>query len=242
MQVTQQMFKKQMLDKKNIKIILVLLIVLLGLLFFTTMRDTDTLVTHSQANALYSGNKIEKVVIDGDFIRLKTAKNSYKIYKGAINKTAFYEKYPVEVIEDNDYIYDLFSLLIIILAFVFFYQLLKQNRREQFKQITATNKTEADIDTEPVQAITSNITFKDVAGIKDVKEELEEIIDFLKEPKKYRDLDIRLPKGVLACGPSRGRKNPHLQGSCRRSQCTFLLPKWGQFCTYLCRYGSKTCL
>ena len=201
MQVTQQMFKKQMLDRKNIKIILVLLIVLLGLLAFATMRDTDTLVTHTQANALYSGNKIEKVVIDGDFIRLKTAKNSYKIYKGAINKTAFYEKYPVEVIEDNGYIYDLFSLFIVILAFVFFYQLMKQNRLEQRTHISATNKVEGDIDLEPVQAITSNITFKDVAGIKDVKEELEEIIDFLKEPKKYRDLDIRLPKGVLLVGP-----------------------------------------
>ena len=38
-------------------------------------------------------------------------------------------------------------------------------------------------------------------GIKDVKEELEEIIDFLREPQKYRDLDIRLPKGVLLVGP-----------------------------------------
>jgi ATP-dependent metalloprotease FtsH len=49
--------------------------------------------------------------------------------------------------------------------------------------------------------LTSNVTFADVAGIKDVKEELEEIIDFLKEPQKYRDLDIRLPKGVLLVGP-----------------------------------------
>ena len=45
------------------------------------------------------------------------------------------------------------------------------------------------------------LPFADVAGIKDVKEELEEIIDFLKEPQKYRDLDIRLPKGVLLVGP-----------------------------------------
>ncbi len=40
-----------------------------------------------------------------------------------------------------------------------------------------------------------------MAGIDDVKEELEEIIDFLKNPQKYKDFDIRLPKGVLLIGP-----------------------------------------
>ncbi len=45
------------------------------------------------------------------------------------------------------------------------------------------------------------INFSNVAGIDDVKEELEEIIDFLKNPQKYKDFDIRLPKGVLLIGP-----------------------------------------
>ncbi|WP_394908123.1 AAA family ATPase [uncultured Helicobacter sp.] len=47
----------------------------------------------------------------------------------------------------------------------------------------------------------STITFKDVAGITQVKEELLEIIDYLKNTKKYQDLGIRLPKGVLLVGP-----------------------------------------
>jgi ATP-dependent metalloprotease FtsH len=47
----------------------------------------------------------------------------------------------------------------------------------------------------------SNITFNDVAGIEDVKEELNEILDFLKHPKRYKELDISLPKGVLLVGP-----------------------------------------
>ena len=63
-------------------------------------------------------------------------------------------------------------------------------------------KPDGEINSEPVQALTSSVTFDDVAGIKDVKEELEEIIDFLKEPQKYRDLDIRLPQGVLTCRTS----------------------------------------
>jgi len=194
-------FKVKMINGKNIKIIVTLLVILLGLLFFAMFRDTDTLITHKQANALYSDNKIEKVIIDGEFIRLKTATDTYKIYKDAVNKTAFFEKYPVEVIEDNRYIYDILSLFILIFTFGFFYRLIQQNKLQQLKHLRASSKANGEIDSEPVQALTSSVTFDDVAGIKDVKEELEEIIDFLKEPQKYRDLDIRLPKGVLLVGP-----------------------------------------
>ena len=201
MPATKRKYKQAMLNAKNIKIITGLLVVLLGLLFFTVMRDTDTLITHTQANALYSDDKIEKIIIDGDYIRLKTLQNSYKIYKDAVNKTAFFEKYPVEVVEDNSYLYDFFSLFIVLVAFGFLFRLIQQNRLQQLKQIRSANKAEEGVDMAPVQAITSTVTFDDVAGIKDVKEELEEIIDFLKEPQKYRDLGIRLPKGVLLVGP-----------------------------------------
>lgn len=46
-----------------------------------------------------------------------------------------------------------------------------------------------------------NITFKDAAGVDEAKEELKEIIDFLKEPKKYQRLGGKIPKGVLLMGP-----------------------------------------
>lgn len=52
-----------------------------------------------------------------------------------------------------------------------------------------------------IEAINSNITFKDVAGIKDVKAELEEVVDFLNNPKKYQKYGVSLPKGVLLVGP-----------------------------------------
>lgn len=48
---------------------------------------------------------------------------------------------------------------------------------------------------------TPKISFKDVAGLDEEKEELEEIVDFLKRPQKYIELGARIPKGVLLVGP-----------------------------------------
>ncbi|MSR73195.1 ATP-dependent zinc metalloprotease FtsH [Candidatus Parcubacteria bacterium] len=52
----------------------------------------------------------------------------------------------------------------------------------------------------------SRVTFKDVAGVKEAKEELKEIVDFLRNPKKFLDIGARIPKGILLMGaPGTGK-------------------------------------
>lgn len=194
-------FEPKAMNAKNIKIIVSLLVVFVGLLAFAVLRDSDPLITHKQANALYTQDKIRKVIVDGEYIRLKTADKNYKIYKEAINKSAFFTKYPVEVTGDSSYLYDILSLFILLGALGLLYRFIKQSKLQQLRQIRAVHGADRTEVHDPVQALCSNITFADVAGIRDVKEELEEIIDFLREPQKYRDMDIRLPKGVLLVGP-----------------------------------------
>jgi len=198
---TVRKFDLSLFREKNIKIIAGLLGVLLLLLAFSLLRDTDTLITHKQANALYTKDKIEKLIIDGDYVRIVTPQGRYKVYKNAINKKAFFSKYPVEVAEEPAWIYDLLTLLIFGGALFYLVRFMKESRMQQLRQIESVRQGGEIDGGGAIEPITSTVTFKDVAGIKDVKEELEEIIDFLRQPQKYRELDIRLPKGVLLVGP-----------------------------------------
>lgn len=72
----------------------------------------------------------------------------------------------------------------------------QQNDNPSFESNIQNNSLSSNI-----TPINSDITFKDVAGISSVKEELEEVVDFLNNPKKYQKYNVSLPKGVLLVGP-----------------------------------------
>ena len=197
---TEQSFKSELMHNKKLQIVLSLFMVVMILLGYGIFRENSHVISAEEANGLFLGQKIEKVLVDGEYLHLITAEHHYKVYKEAVKDDDYLKQYPVEVNTDPNYIYDVLSLLILLGAFFMLFRFMKQSRLQQLKQIRAT-RTDNVEENSPVEALKSHVRFSDVAGIKDVKEELEEIIDFLKDPKKYRDMDIRLPKGVLLMGP-----------------------------------------
>lgn len=93
----------------------------------------------------------------------------------------------------------LLPFLIPILFIVFFFWYMGRQVKGQGMQAFTFGQSKARI-TDPNDK-NNRVTFKDVAGAKEAKEELTEIVDFLKSPKKFLDIGARIPKGVILTGP-----------------------------------------
>ncbi len=93
------------------------------------------------------------------------------------------------------------SLLPLFLLILIFWFMLKQMQGANSKAMSFGNSNAKEM-----KDSKSKVTFKDVAGAHEAKNELEEVVDFLKSPKKFADLGAKLPKGVLLMGrPGTGK-------------------------------------
>ena len=189
-------------NDKNIRIIIGLIVALVIIFIFSIFRDNTKIITTIELSKIYTKNKIKRLLIDDDYLYFITKDGNYKIYKNSINTKTLFKKYPVEVVGDSSYLMELLYLSIIIGAFIFFFRMIKSSRDEHLVELHKEIDRAEDISKpQEVRAIQSTVKFTDVAGISDVKEELEEIIDFLRQPQKYHQLDIKLPRGILLVGP-----------------------------------------
>lgn len=105
------------------------------------------------------------------------------------------------VVEDqtafNDWVGILSAVLPVALMVLFFYFIFRQARGAQ-ESIFSFGQSRAKLFSKD----TPRISFADVAGVDEAKQELTEIVDFLKNPGKYKAMGARTPKGVLMVGPS----------------------------------------
>lgn len=191
--------KKIGFNFKKIKTIALFFGVLVILLLFSIFRDTSTLITRSQADKLDANKSIKKIIVDDEYLYFTTPQQTFRIYKEVVDYPSYYAKYPVEIKERKNW--PIWILSVSILAILLYYLFFNKQPLPIFSSAKKAPHDSNDIVNEPIKAISSSVRFKDVAGIMDVKEELEEIIDFLKSPQKYTNFDIRLPKGVLLVGP-----------------------------------------
>ncbi len=103
-----------------------------------------------------------------------------------------------ETAVQNPWYLEMLPTIFLILILVGFWFIFMQNSQGGGSKVMKFGKSKAKLNK---QDPNNRLTFDDVAGLKEEKEEMAELVDFLKTPKKYIDLGARIPKGVLMIGP-----------------------------------------
>ncbi len=93
---------------------------------------------------------------------------------------------------------DILPSIFMVLIFVVFWFVFMQQSQGGGNRVMSFGKSKAKLHKEDEK---KKITFNDVAGLDEEKEELKELVDFLKNPRKYIELGARIPKGILMIGP-----------------------------------------
>lgn len=187
-----------MLESKTNRIILfVSSFFLIILVLFALLRDNADDMTLKEATEILNNKSVKSVVATDDYVYLKTDKNLFRIASSQVTPQMFVE-YKVKI--QNGYsaiVYILFGILFLGLG-TLFYKWFEKNRPNLQAKKDAKN---VESSSSHIESIKSDVTFEDIGGISDVKSELEEIIDFMKRPKRYKNFGARMPKGVLLVGP-----------------------------------------
>ena len=149
----------------------------------------------------FEANKVELVYFDGSrywfYNRSSFEQDALSDIK-AFNETAQESGFSqVVIIPGSTTTFSILSLLYPILALVCMGILIYFI----FKKMGSINNKSFDFVKNRARIIPSNTKFENVAGVDEEKEELKEIIEFLKNPQKYIDIGARIPKGVLLVGP-----------------------------------------
>ena len=189
--------------QKNIALVLtVVLVSLLVWQLFNQPKTGTKDINYSEMIAFLDKGEIKEVTMQGENIIGKlTNGNSFKTYAPKDDKlvSQFREKgvnITAKPTEDSWYMTILVSWLPMILLVGVWIFFMRQMQAGGGKAM-AFGKSKARLITDK----SKKITFADVAGIDEAKAELEEVIDFLKDPKKYTRLGGRIPKGLLLIGP-----------------------------------------
>jgi len=174
--------------------------VLVLLMTFALVRDTTHPISRAQLDTLVKAGALKQVVEKEQVYLLRTDEGRYSIAKSQVPDGTF-DKMAVKTEEGSTIILSLLSFILLIGAASLLLRYWMKHRRHPEHAVTQGAAASKEETTYRVQPVVSDMTFEDIGGISDVKEELEEIIDFLKRPQRYRHFGARLPKGVLLVGP-----------------------------------------
>ncbi|RDU62437.1 AAA family ATPase [Helicobacter sp. MIT 14-3879] len=199
-----------MQKSKNIFIIIIGLALIIALSLILIFRDNSILIDINEFQNLISSNSINKMSIDNNYIYINANDKKYKIAKEIINLSEL-KNIAIEVKTNNSFnniLADIGIIIVVLLGIAVLFNALFRSRKinnnfpiQQAKKESQTHNnlaTSVGINNNNQVSI---ITFNDIAGIKEVKDDLLEIIDYLKNPYKYQTKGIYLPKGILLVGP-----------------------------------------
>lgn len=190
-----------MLSSKTNRIALyVSAFLVISLVLFAILRDSSIQITLSEANRMLTDNSVTKVILTKKHAFLKTDEELYKIASSQVTPKMFIN-HKVEVGSGISLvIYILFAIIILGLGSLAFRWWQKQGDTS-LNPMQKGSAASALGENNRIESITSDVKFSDIGGISDVKIELEEIIDFMKNPKRYKNFGARMPRGVLLVGP-----------------------------------------
>ncbi len=196
---------------KNISLWLVIVLMMIMLYnLFNPAQGLEQSKNYSQFLSMVENGEIVKVTIQGNEIQAVDASSTkYKVYipnndPELIKNLRSIKSLEIEVKPPSDspwfeIIISWLPMIILIGVWIFF---MRQMQGGGGGKAMSFGKSRAKL----LSDEKGKVTFEDVAGIEEAKEELAEVVDFLREPKKYTRLGGRIPKGVLLVGsPGTGK-------------------------------------
>lgn len=199
---------------KNLSIYLLIVLAIIALIKYTTPDKVVPIqLTYDKFYEDVGQGQVKRVVIQAEgqtnIISGEKADGTRFETKGPVNDVALYTFLRDSNVEWNSerppqpgWWTGLLTTLLPIILFIALFFFLMQQTQGGGNRVMSFGKSKARLQTDEKK----KVTFSDVAGADEVKEELEEIVEFLKTPKKYHELGAKIPKGVLLFGaPGTGK-------------------------------------
>lgn len=190
------------------------IIIFVALIFYAVLFPAANLKEAALSDVVRRANegKIAKLEIQGNDIKVtgkdqnkpteRSVKESGSIYEQGLNKDAKVEVKVIPPSTTGETVWNLAVLILPVLIIVVFFMFMMRQAQGQNNQAMGFGKSKARLYGEDKE----KIVFEDIAGNDNAKQDLQEVVDFLKHPKKYKELGAKIPKGVLLVGnPGTGK-------------------------------------